>query len=128
MIDRMYEMGQVSVVLNLFKYPCYMRNLCIYLHVLCYVHLLSHVQLFVTPCTATRQASLSSTNSQSLFKLTSIESMMPCNHLILYHPFLLLPSVFPSIKIFANESALCSGGQNIEASISASDFPMNIQD
>ena len=44
----MYEMGQVSVVLNLFKYPCYMRNLCIYLHVLCYVHLLSHVQLCVT--------------------------------------------------------------------------------
>ena len=52
----MYEMGQVSVVLNLFKYPCYMRNLCIYLHVLCYVHLLSHVQLLATPWTAADQA------------------------------------------------------------------------
>ena len=68
---------------------------------------LSHVQLFATPWTAARQAPLSITNSQSLFKLMSIESVMPSNHLILCHPLLLLPSIFPSIKVFSNESALC---------------------
>ena len=67
---------------------------------------LSHVQLFVTPWTAARKASLSITNSQSLFKLMSIESVMPSNHLILYHPLLLLPSIFPSIRVFSNESVL----------------------
>ena len=59
------------------------------------------------PWTAARQASLSITNSQSLFKLMSIESVMPSNHLILCHPLLLLPSIFPSIRVFSNESALC---------------------
>ena len=67
---------------------------------------LSHVQLFMTPWTAARQASLSITNSRSLFKLTSIESVMPSNHLILCRP-LLLPSIFPSIRVFSNESVLC---------------------
>ena len=66
----------------------------------------SHVQLFVTPWTAARQASLSITNSQSLLKLMSIESVMPSNHLILCHPLLLLPSIFPRIRVFSNESAL----------------------
>ena len=70
------------------------------------VQSLSRVQLFVTQCTAARQASLSITNSQSLPKLMSIESMMPSNHLILCHPLLLLPSIFPSIGVFSNESAL----------------------
>ena len=70
------------------------------------VQSLSHVQLFATPRTAARQASLSITNSWSLLKLMSIESVMPSNHLILCHPFLLLPSVFPSIRVFSNESAL----------------------
>jgi len=70
------------------------------------VQLLSHVLLFVTPWTAARQASLSITNSQSLLKLMSIESMMPYIHLILCHPFLLLPSIFPSLVMFSNESAL----------------------
>ena len=69
------------------------------------VQLLSHVQLFVTPWTAGHQASLSITNSQSLLKLMS-ESMMPSNHLILCCPLLLLPSIFPSIKVFSKESAL----------------------
>ena len=68
---------------------------------------LSHVQLFATPWTAAHQASLSITNSQSLLKLMSIESVMPSNHLILCHPLLLLPSIFPSIRIFSNESVLC---------------------
>ena len=71
------------------------------------VQLLSCVQLFVTPWTAARQASLSITNSWSLPKLTSIESVMPSNYLILCHPLLLLSSIFPSIRVFSNESALC---------------------
>ena len=64
------------------------------------VQSLSHVQLFVTPWTAARQASLSITNSRSLPKLTPIESVMPSNRLILCHPLLLLPSIFPSIRVF----------------------------
>ena len=60
-----------------------------------------------TPWTAARQASLSITNSQSLLRLTSIESVMPSNHLILGHPLLLLPSVYPSIRVFSNDSAFC---------------------
>ena len=70
------------------------------------VQSLSHVQLFATPWTAARQASLSITNSWSLPKLISIESVMPSNHLILCHSLLLLPSVFPSIRVFSDESAL----------------------
>ena len=70
------------------------------------VQSLSHVQLFVTPWTAAHRASLSITNSQSLPKLMSIESVMPSNHLILCCPLLLLPSIFPSIRVFSNESAL----------------------
>ena len=67
---------------------------------------LSRVWLFVTPWTTAHQASLSITNSQSLPKLMSIESVMPSNHLILHCPLLLLPSIFPSIRVFSNESAL----------------------
>ena len=69
--------------------------------------LLSWVQLIVTPWTVPRQASLSITNSWSLLKLMSIESVMPSNHLILCCPLLLLPSISPSIRVFSNESALC---------------------
>ena len=72
------------------------------------VQSLSHDQLFVIPWTATCQASLSTTNSRSLLKLMSIELVMPSNHLILCHPLLLLPSIFPSIRVFSNELALCS--------------------
>ena len=71
------------------------------------VQLLSRVRLFAIPWTAACQASLSITNSQSSPKLMSIESVMPSNHLILCHPLLLLPSIFPSIRVFFNESALC---------------------
>ena len=71
------------------------------------VQLLSHVWLSATPWTAARQASLSTTNSQSPPKPMSIESVMPSSHLILCHPFLLLPSIFPSIRVLSNESALC---------------------
>ena len=66
----------------------------------------SHVQLFATPWTAVRQASQPITNSQILFKFMSIVSVMPPNHLILCHPLLLLPSVFPSIKVFSNKLVL----------------------
>ena len=70
------------------------------------VQSLSHVRLLATPWTAARQASLSITNSRSLLKLMSTESVMPSSHLILCHPLLLSPSIFPSIRIFSNESAL----------------------
>ena len=70
------------------------------------VQLLSCVQLFATPWTAACQASLSITNSQSLLKLMSVELVMPSNHLIICHPLLLLPSIFPSIRVFSNESVL----------------------
>ena len=71
------------------------------------VQVLSHVQLFVTQWTAAYQASLSIANSQSSLKLMPIESVMPSNHLIVCHPLFLPPSVFPSIRVFSNESVLC---------------------
>ena len=70
------------------------------------VQSLSRARLFATPWIAARQASLSIIHCQSLLKLMSIESVMPSSHFILYHPLLLLPSIFPSIKVFSNESAL----------------------
>ena len=70
------------------------------------VQSVSHVQLFVTPWTAACQASLSFTISQSFLKLMSTESVMPSKHVILCHPLLLLPSTFPSIRVFSNESSL----------------------
>ena len=70
------------------------------------VQSLSRVQVFVTPWTAAHLASLSITNSQSLLKLMSIESVTPSNHLILCCPLLLLPSIFPNIRVFSSESAL----------------------
>ena len=70
------------------------------------VQSLSCVRLFVTPWTEAHQASLSITNSQSLLKLMTIKSVMPSNHFILCHPLLLVPSIFPSIRVFSNESVL----------------------
>ena len=78
-----------------------------YIKVFSSVQSLSCIRLFATPWTAARQASLSITNCQSLLKLMSIESMMPSNHLILWHPLLLLSSIFPSIRVFSHESVLC---------------------
>ena len=72
----------------------------------CWVQSLSCVQFFVTPWTAVCQASQSITNSQSLLKLMYTESVIPSNHLILCNPFLLLPSIFPSIRVFSSESIL----------------------
>ena len=73
------------------------------------VQSLSRVWLFATPWTAAHQASLSITNSRSLLKLMSIELVMPSNHLIICHPLLFLPSVFPPIRVFSNESILPIG-------------------
>jgi len=91
--------------------PCFSLDICpgegFQGHQFSSVQLVSRVWLFVTPWTAACQASLSITSSWSLLKLISIESVMPSNHLILCHPLLLLPSIFPSIKVFSNESALC---------------------
>ena len=71
------------------------------------VQSLSHVQIFANPWTAACQASLPITNSQSLLKPMSIKLVMPSNHLILYHPLLLLPSICPNMKVFSNKLALC---------------------
>ena len=92
------------------------------------VQSLSHVRLFVTPWNAAHQASLSITNSQSSLRLMSIESVMPSSHLILCHSLLLLPSIFPSIRVFSNESLFVSGGQSIGVSALASFLPKNTQD
>ena len=89
------------------------------------VQSLSRVRLFVTQWTAAHQASLSITNFQSLFKLMSIKSVMPSNHLILGHPLLLLSSVLPSIRVFSDESVLCIRWPKYS---SASVLPVNIQD
>ena len=88
----------------------------------------SRVWLFATPWTAARQSSLFITNSWSLFKLMSIESVMPSNHLILCRPLLLLPSVFPASGSFPMSQFFASGGRSIGVSASASVLPVNIQD
>ena len=82
----------------------------------------------MTPWTAACQASLSITNSWSLLKLMPIESVMPSSHLIHCHPLLILPSIFPSIRVFPMSRFFTSGGQNIGVSASTSVLPMNIQD
>ena len=92
------------------------------------VQSLSCVQLLVTPWTAAPQDSLSNTNSQSLLKFISTESVMPSNHLILCCPLLLLLSIFPSIRVFSNESVLRIRWPKYGASASALVLPMNIQD
>ena len=92
------------------------------------VQSLSYVQLFATPWTAAHQASPSITNSQSLLKLMSIKSVIPSNHLILCHSLLLLPSIFPRIRVFSNESALHIRWPRYWISASTSVLPMNTQD
>ena len=86
----------------------------------------SVVSDFATPWTSAHHASLSITNSRSLPKLMSIESMMPSNHLILFFRLLLLPSIFPSIRVFPMNQFFASGGQSIGVSASSSVLPMNI--
>ena len=97
------------LVLHMPFSPCAWKNM-VYIFYLkaafSSVQSLSCVWLFATPWTAARQASLAITNSRSLLKLMSIESVMPSNHLIFCRPLLLLPSIFPSIRVFSSESAL----------------------
>ena len=94
-----------------------------------HTQLFSHSVMFdsATPWSAAHQASLSFTISGSLLKLMSIETVMPSNHLILCRSHLLLPSIFPSIRVFSNNQLFASGGQSIGASASASVLPVNIQ-
>ena len=108
-----WESGDLSLLPSWLPWPslwsCEMSTVFTFLNdgiMLSSVQSLSCVQLFVTPWTAARQASLSITSSQSLVQLMSTESVMPSNHLILCHPLLLLPSILPSIRVFSNESAL----------------------
>ena len=91
------------------------------------VQLLSRVQLFSTPWTAACQASLSITNSQSLLKLMSIGLVTPSNHLILCHPLLLLPSIFPSIKVFSSESVRLIRWTKYWSFTFSISLPVNIQ-
>ena len=126
-----------DIYVSLFKYTClymYMHkhtHMCMLyvVHIYLYissVQLISHVWLFLTPRTVACKASLSITNSQSLLKLMSIDFVMPSDHLFLCCP--LLPSIFPSIRVFSSESVFPSGGQSIGVSALTSVLPMNIQD
>ena len=103
-----------------------MANLLFLLTIFSSVQLFSHVRLFVTPWTAARQAFWSITNSWSLLKLMSIESVIPFNHLILCYPLLLLPSIFPSIRVFSMSPFFTLGGHSIGVSTLASVLPINI--
>ena len=96
----------LSLTLTLYKLVSLSKPQFPWLHQFSSVQLLCRVQLYVTLWTAACQASLSITNSHSLLKLMSIELVMPSNHLILCHPLLLPPSIFPSVRVFSNESAL----------------------
>ena len=108
-----------AISYNVYIYPLFLRFSSHFIHhrslsrvpctiqSFCSVESLSRVWLSVVPWTAAHQASLSITNSWSLLKLISIESVMPSKHLILCHPLLLLLSIFPSIRVFSNESVLC---------------------
>ena len=108
-----------------FDHYCRFYLVCLQWKQFSSVQLLSHVRLFVIPWTAACQASLSITNSQSLLKFMSIESMMPSSHLILCHPLLFMLSIFPSISVFSNESVLRIMWPKYWSSVSTSILPMN---
>ena len=99
----------------------------IFIYTFSSVQSLSHVQLFATPWTTACQAFLSITNSRSSPRLTSIESVMPSNHLILYRPLLLLPPIPPSIRVFSMSQLFTWGGQSIGVSALASFLPKKYQ-
>ena len=108
MLNGMVVHARLPILINLSSTQCleWAFKIQVWLSQFSSVQSHSHVWLFVTPWTAARHASLSITNSQSLLKFISIESVMPSNHLVLCHP-LLLPSIFPSSRVFSNESVLC---------------------
>ena len=105
---------------------CKMR-ICVYVNIVVIVQLVSHVLLFVTPWTVAHQASLSFNTSQNLLKLMSTELVMPSNHLILCHFLLLLPSIFPCLRVFSNELSLHIRWPKYWTSTSASVLSVNIQ-
>ena len=120
---------KIQMNFNFFGLPYVCGCICIYTSVqFSSVQSLSHVWLFATPWTAAHQASLSITNSWSLLKLMSIELVMPSNHLVPCCPLLLLPSIFPSNKVFSNQSILGIWWPKYWSFSSASVLPMNIQD
>ena len=98
---------EIPSIISLIRFSCVLPPKSSYALLFSSVQLLSHVWLFAIPWTAAHQASLSFTNSQSLLKLVSIGFRMPSNHLVLCHLLLLLPLIFPYIRFFSNESALC---------------------
>ena len=116
-----------TVVWGIFTEVCKHHNL-IFEHFSSFQFSHSVVSDSATPWITACQASLSITNSSSLLKLISIELVMPSNHLILCHPLLLLPTIFPTIRVFSNESVLHIRWPDIGVSASASVLPMNIQD
>ena len=124
-IPKQFQPNQVSLSFNWLVESIY--SYCSFRCLNVIIQSLSHVQLFVTPWITAHQASLSLTISQSLLKLTSIEWVMPSYHLIFCRPLLLLPSVFPSIRVFSSGRLFASGGRSIEVFASASVLPMNIQ-
>ena len=99
----------IYICIYIYTYTYIYTHIYVHIHngIFSSVQFLSHVRPFATPWTAASQASLSITNSLSLPKLMSIESVMPSNHFILCCPLLLPPSIFPRIRVFSNESALC---------------------
>ena len=105
--SRHSDNAESAHVFNLFGHYRLLRRLLLLRYIYISVQLLSRVRLFATPWTVARQASPSITNSWSILKLMSIELVMPSNHLILCRPLLLPPSIFPSIRVFSNESVLC---------------------
>ena len=111
-------------------FSCEYSYLCKFSQNISSVQSLSRVWLFATPWIVARQASLSFSNSLSLIKLMSIQLVMPSSHLFLCYPLLLLPSIFPSIRVFSNESSgdhQVSDGQSFRALASASVLPKNVQ-
>ena len=103
----LFSSSQVESIKHLFSFICWEKSETIFWKsITFYLQFSSVSQSCLTLRTAERQASLSTSNSWSLLKLMSIESVIPANHLILCHPLLLLPSIFPSIRVFSNESVV----------------------
>ena len=125
--NKILQFDSQALNLNFQLFYLVLSSLCSILHHHS-VQSLSHVQLFATPWTAARHSSMSITNSPSLLKLMSIESLIHSNHLILCHPLLLCLHCFPASGSFPRNQFLMSGGQSIGVSASASVLPMNIQD
>ena len=105
-ITLMHHWLYIGQIVHMAAFPCLALTTLVLFLQFSSVQSLSRVRFFATPWIAARQASLSNTNSQSLFKLMPIESMMPSSHLMLCRPFLLLPPIPPSIRVFSNESTL----------------------